>query len=324
MQLSELRKAMKGVFIVLVTPFSDDGSVDLQGMRANVRWLLEHAKGKDVAIVPSGSTGEFYTLSDEEDKAVIKMVVEEVNGKLPVIAGTARAGTEETIKICQYAESVGADGVQVVLPYYHIAEEEGIFQHFKRIAEAIKIGVIIYNNPGPTGSWIKPPLMTKLSKIPNIVGVKENTPDVRAFNKIQRSVDSKNTAILCGLGEHLFSFEAVYDCPGFVSSAANFAPDLSYSIYQAAMARDFNHLRDLVTKMFPYFDFISTVNENHGPHVGIPGAAAGQAGYMYIGLVKAAMDLLGLRGGKVRLPLLDINDKERDELKAILRKMDLV
>ena len=126
MQLSDLKKAMKGVVIVQVTPFNKDGSLDLEGIRANTRWLLERTQGKDFIFTPIGSTGEFATMSDDECKAVIKMVVEEVKGRNPVIPGAGRAGTLETIRMCQYAQSVGADGAQVVLPYYHTPEEEGL------------------------------------------------------------------------------------------------------------------------------------------------------------------------------------------------------
>ncbi len=114
MQLNDLKKAMRGVVIVQPTPFNKDGSLDLEGMRANTRWLLEHTAGKDFIFTPVGSTGEFYAMSDDECKAVTKMVVEEVKGKNVILAGTGRAGTPETIKMCQYAESVGADGVQVI------------------------------------------------------------------------------------------------------------------------------------------------------------------------------------------------------------------
>ena len=127
MQLSELKQAMKGVFVVQTTPFNKDGSLDLEGIRANTRWLVKRMSGKDFVLIPVGSTGEFYAMSDDECQAVIKVVVEEAKGKLPVIAGTGRAGTLETIKMCQYAESVGVDGVMVILPYYHIPEEEGMY-----------------------------------------------------------------------------------------------------------------------------------------------------------------------------------------------------
>lgn len=322
-QLSDLKKAMKGVFVVQTTPFNKDGSLDLEGMRANTHWLVERMAGKDFVFVPLGSTGEFYAMSDDECQAVIKMVVEEVNGRLPVFAGTARAGTQETIKMCQYAQSVGADGVQVVLPYYHIPEEEGMYQHYKQIAESINIGVMLYNNPSVSGSWVKPALMAKLSKIPNFIAVKESTPSILSYYWMQRTVDPKDTAILCGPGEQMFSFAAVYGCPGFVTFVANFAPELSYSIYEASVARDFNKVTELVDSLAPFYSFINKALENHGPHTGVPGAGGIYTGYMFIGVVKAAMDIVGLRGGEVRLPLVGLNKEEKAELGSILKAMKL-
>ena len=326
MDLTELKRRMKGVSVVQITPFNADGSIDLEGLRENTRWLAERAAGKNFIFTPVGSTGEFYAMSPEEIKAVIKVVVEEAKTKAVLLAGAGQAGTIETVRMCQYAQSVGADGVQIIIPYYHIPEEEGMFQHFKQIAEsvAINFGIMIYNNPAVSGSWIRPSLMKTLSKIPNIIAVKENTPDIISFCAMRRAVNPEDTVILCGSAELMFAFEAWYDCPGFVSSAANFMPDLSYSIYEAAAARDFDKLRELVSIIEPFFSFTGRVTQNHGPHTGIPGAGDAYTGYMYIGVVKAAMDIMGLSGGKVRLPLVDINEKEKDELRDILKAMGLV
>ena len=322
MQLSDLKKAMKGVDIVQTTPFNKDGSLDLEGMRTNTRWLVERTAGKDFILTPLGSTGEMYAMSDDERKAVIKMVVEEVNGKNVVLAGAAYAGTPETIKMCQYAESIGADGVMVVLPYYHVPTEEGMYQHYKQVAESVgkDFGIMVYNNPDVSGSWIKPPLMARLSKIPNIIALKENTPLTISFYAMQRAVDPKDTVVLCGMGESMFSFVALYGCPGFISSMANYAPELSYSLYKAAAARDFNKAAEIVNSMATYFDFVSKATANHSPHTGISEAG----GNMYVGVEKASMDIVGLRGGEVRLPLVGLTEGEKAELKDVLRTMKVV
>jgi len=321
MQLSDLKKAMKGVVIVQTTPFNKDGSLDLEGMRANTRWLVERTAGKDFILTPTGSTGEFYAMSDDERKAVLKMVVEEVKGKNVVLAGAAQAGTPETIKMCQYAESIGADGAMVVLPYYHIPEEEGMYQHYKQVAESVNIGIMIYNNPDVSGSWIKPALMAKLSKIPNIIAVKENTPYIMSYYAERKAVDPKDTAILCGLGELMFSFEALCGCPGFVSGIANYAPDVSYSVYEAAIAGDSNKVDEIINSIAPYSRFEAKVAANHGPHTGV-GVAAG--GWMGLAVLKASMDIVGLRGGEVRLPLVGLNEEEKVELRDVLRAMKTV
>ena len=321
MQLSDLKKAMKGVVIVQTTPFNKDGSLDLEGMRANTRWLLERTAGKDFIFTPLGSTGEFFNMSDDECKAVIKMVAEEAKGKNVIITGgVGRPSTRETIKMCQYAESVGADGVQVILPYYAVPTEEGMYQHYKQIAESVNIGIMVYNFPGPTGSWIKPPLMARLSKIPNIIAVKENTPSIMSYYAMQRAIDPEDIVVLCGLGESIFPFEALYDCPGFVSGNANFAPDVSYSVYEAGVAKDFNKVGEITNSMAPYSSFVDKVAENHSPHTGV-GVTGGSMG---ISVIKASMDIVSLRGGEVRLPLVGLSKQQKDELRDILRTMKIV
>ena len=323
MQLSGLKKAMKGVVIVQTTPFNKDGSLDLEGMRANTRWLLERTAGKDFIFTPMGSTGEFYAVSDDERKAVFKMVVEEVKGENVVLAGAAQAGTPETINMCQYAESVGADGAQIVLPYYMVPTEEGMYQHYKQVAESVDkdFGIMIYNNPGVSGSWIKPPLMARLSKIPNIIAVKENTPYVGSYYAMQRAVDPKDTIIIGGSGELLFSFQAVYGCPGFISTHANFMPDLPYSLYKAAAARDFNKVAELVDSLAPWNSFADKVVANHGPDTHTGGETET---YMGLAVMKASMDIVGLRGGEVRLPLVGLNEEEKAELRDVLRTMKVI
>lgn len=327
MQLSELKKRMKGVSVVQATPFNDDGSLDLEGMRANTRWLAEHAAGKDFIFTPVGSTGEFYAMSDEECQAVIRMVVEETNGRVVVMAGAGRAGTSETIRMCQYAQSVGADGAQVVLPYYHIPKEEGIYLHFKQVAESVdeNFGIMVYNNPDVSSSWIKPSLMKELSKIPNIIAAKENTLSVASYYAMQKALDPEDAVVLCGIAEFMFSFEALYGCPGFVSGVANFAPELSYSIYESAAARDFDKLTEIInSRIDPYSNFKKKVSESHGLHTGAPGVMDPSAGYMEIGSLKAAMDIVGLRGGEPRLPLVALTKEEKAELRDLLKAIRLI
>ena len=108
--------------------------------------------------------------------------------------------------MCQYAESVGVDGVQVILPYYFIPTEEGAYQHYKQIAESIRIAVMVYNNPGPTGCWIKPALMAKIAKIDNIIACKENTPNLTQFVQMKKTVSPKDMTFFCGLGEEMYKF----------------------------------------------------------------------------------------------------------------------
>lgn len=327
MELKELKKHMKGVAVIQVTPFNTDGSVDLEGMRANTRWLLEFTKGKDFIYIPLGSGGEFYALSEEECRAVIKMVVEEVNGQHPVFAGGGRAGTLEAIRICKYAQSVGADGAQVILPYYHVPQEEGMYLHYKTLAESLgsDFGIMIYNNAGVSGSWIKPHLMKRLSKVPNIIVVKENTASLADYCAMSKALDPQDMVIFTGIGELMFSVEALYGCAGVVSSMSSFAPEVAWEVYETAAARDFPKLAEIIdTRVWPYLEFRTRTNIDHGPNTAAPGAGGPLAGSQYISLIKAAMDIRGLRGGEPRLPLVGLSDSEKAELRDLLKAMKLI
>jgi 4-hydroxy-tetrahydrodipicolinate synthase len=324
MIINELKEKLKGVSIVQITPFNDDESLDLEGLKKNTSWLVNQVKGKDFIITPLGSTGEFYAMSFEEWKSALKAVVEEANGQAIVMAGAASSGTRETIKMCQYAQSVGANGAQVVLPYYHVPSEEGMFLHYKKIAESVDpdFGIIVYNNPGVSGSWIKPVLMKKLSKIPNIIAVKENTLEITQIYADQKEIDEDDMNILIGRGEIVYSYAQIFNCKGFVSSTANFAPNLSYSIYEAALQKDICKLAEAVKKISPFLDFRKKVNANHGPDTSASPVSSGD--HMYLSVVKAAMDMVGLRGGNVRLPMVNMNNDEKEELRSILKNMKLI
>ncbi|MGA9696853.1 MAG: dihydrodipicolinate synthase family protein [Dehalococcoidales bacterium] len=317
MKLSELKKKMKGVIIVNTTPFNRDGSLDLASLRTNLRWLLKRTAGKDFIFNPLGSTGEFYAMSDDECKTVIKTTVEEVNGKLPVFAGVGRPGTQETIKMCQYAESAGVDGVQVILPYYFIPTEAGAYQHYKQIAESIKIAVMVYNNPAPTGCLIKPALMAKIAKIDNVIACKENTPNLTQFVQMKKAVNPQDMTFFCGLGEEMYTNSAIIGCAGVVSSYANFIPDWTYSLYQAAETRDFTKMDATFEKMSPLVDFVAKMTCT------TPGIGVSNPPPMYLPAVKAAMDIVGLKGGQPRLPLTGLTPAQKHELAEILKTLKI-
>lgn len=331
MTAEELKGKLKGVFSVQMTPFNQDGSLDLEGMRQNTRWLLERARGKDFVFVPEGSNGEFFVQSEEEWQSVVSMVVEEVNGAHPVIAGAAQPGTRETIKRCRFLESVGADGALVVLPYYVPAEEEGVYEHYKAICESVDIGIVLYNNSLVSGAWVRPPVMARLAELDNFVAVKENTSSVVSFHEMQKAVEP-DAVVLCGRGEEIYQYVARYGCPGFVSFLSNFAPELSYQVYEAAMAADYGQVESLCARFAPFFkdaevvkamppdtSFTAKLSATHGPSTGLRGGAS-----MQFAAMKAAMDMVGQRGGSVRLPLIGITPAERDELAGILRGMGLI
>src|SRR3974390_2827523 len=171
----ELKRRPNSMVVIVMTPFDKNDEVDYGGLKSNVEGLVSALRGKDAALVASGSNSEFYALTEEERRHVIRTVVETVNGRLPVLAGTMEAGTKKTIEWSKYAESVGADGLLVVAPYYHVPSEEGMYAHYARLAASVNIGIMVYNNPQVTGSWIRPQLMARLAEIGKIIADKETT-----------------------------------------------------------------------------------------------------------------------------------------------------
>ena len=312
----EMRERIKAVVVVLATPTNRDGSLDLDGLKANTEFLVERGRGRRMVLVPTGSTGEAYALSDSDRLKVIETVIRTAAGRLPVVAGTAKAGTALTIDLSRAAERAGADGVQVVLPYYHVPSDEGLVRHFVRIADALEIGVMIYNNPLVSKLWMPPALVARCADHPNIVADKESTSDVTQYKAVRDAVDPRKMTVLCGPGDLLFAYEAALGCPGFVSWTANFAPELSLALLEAAGQCDFGRVREIIGKIGPLYEFAGACSRNRGrdPWM-LPGFTAG---HIYVGILKAALEMAGLAGGPVLDPGDELSDAERRQLRGLL------
>ena len=314
-----MHEKIRSVVIVLATPLNRDGSLDLPGLQANVRFLVDRCKGKRFVLVATGSTGEFYALSDAERMKVIETVVDTAAGSLPVVAGTASSGTDQTIRLSQAAEKAGADGVQVVLPYYHVPSEEGLYRHYMKLADSLSIAVMIYNNSATSKLWMPPHIMARCSEHPNVIADKENTPDVTAWRAMRNALDPAKMRILCGLGDLHFAYQAALGCDGFVTWTANFVPELSLALLDAADECDFAAVREIAAKTARLFDFATecAVSRGRDPWI-LP---AFTSGHIYIAVMKAALEMIGLAGGPVKGPADDLNPAERANLLGILKEI---
>jgi 4-hydroxy-tetrahydrodipicolinate synthase len=317
----EMREKVKGVVIVQATPFNRDGSLDLEGLKANTHFLVERCKGKRFVFVPAGSTGECYALSEAEHRQVVETVIDTVAGAVPVVAGTAAAGTARTIELSRMAERAGADGVQIVLPFYHVPSEDGLYRHYARIADALRIGVMIYNNPAVSKLWMPPHVMARCADHPNIVADKENTPDVAQYKAMRDAIDPATMTVLCGLGDLQFAYEAALGCPGFVTWTANLAPALSLALLEAADACDFRRVREIAEKTGRLYEYAAVCARRRGRDPWVQLGAT--AGHIYVGIMKAALEILGLAGGPVREPGDDLTPPERADLRSILVEIGL-
>lgn len=326
MDSHEFMKKCKGVFPVQYCPYTESGELDLDGLKENTEFLVDFARkgSKDVVIMTNGSTTECYANSIEEQKTVIKTVVDVVAGRVPVVVGASQPGTRETIKMVKYVEEAGGDCAMVILPYYHVPTKEGMYRHFNEIAKASKIAIMIYNNPTVSGSLIDPVLMKRLSQIDNIVAVKDNTPDVSDYAWKAASIEPEDMILLNGYGELHYMGSAAYGFryQGFVSFIANFAPSTSYAVYDAVKEKNFVKAQKALEKQLPLWSLLGEfMGRRETPSI-IPPIL--RTNYMYMSIGKAAMDLVGLKGGPLRLPMEDLASDEIKELKQVLKGMGAI
>jgi 4-hydroxy-tetrahydrodipicolinate synthase len=218
--------------------------------------------------------------------------------------------------------------VQIILPYYFVPTEEGMYQHYKQLADAIDIGIIIYNNPAFSKSWIGPKLMKRIISDTDgkICGIKENTPHLMLFNALVKSLKGTGVSMHSGFGEQWYAYQYPWGADGFVTPFGNFFPEYPIKFYEASLKYDFDAMRSLLDMMDPYYAFVGRCSAAR-PDTGImvkPGGSIYGEGNVRFSILKEAMNLMGLPGGHMRLPLMGISAKERDELKEILRVLKLL
>lgn len=326
MEPEELKAKIRGIIPVQYCPYTKDLELDLDGLRENTEFLVDFAEDgdKDVVILTNGSTTEFYANSIEEQKKVIKTVVDTADGKVPVAAGVSQAGAIKTIEMVEYAEKAGVDVGMVVNPYYHSPTKEGMYRYIKKVADAANIPIMLYNNPDVSGIIIPPDLMERLSKIDNVVAAKDNAATAPEYAFESASVDPKDMTLIMGQGEMHYIGAASYGniYKGFVSGFANFAPSLSYEVYEAVKERDFEGAFNALKKQMPLWSLLPKFNARRESISIIPECQ--RTNYMYMSLGKAALDLVGLNGGPLRLPLEELTDEEKQELKSVLEDLGLV
>jgi len=326
MNLNQLKKSLKGIIPVQYCPYTKEGELNIDGLKENTKFLVDFAKdgNKDVVVMTNGSTTEFYANSIEEQKKVIKMVVETVGGEIPVIAGVSQAGAERTIEMAKYAEEVGADCAMVVLPYYHSPTKEGMYRYYEKVAGAVNIGIIIYNNPDVSGTLIPPDLMARLAKINNIVATKDNATNAADYAFKALTIDPEDMVLINGCGEIHYVAAAAYGLryKGFVSFWGNFAPASSYAIYVAVREGDFKKALEALRKQLPLWNLLPKFMHRRESISIIPECL--RTNYMYMSVGKAAMDIVGLNGGPLRLPMEDLTDEEKEELREVLKGMGVI
>lgn len=291
----------EGAGVAIITPFKEDGSVDYDRFAKNIE--VQIAGGTD-AIIVCGTTGEASTLSHEEHLDVIEACVKYVNGRIPVIAGTGSNCTETAIYLSKEAEKRGVDGLLIVSPYYNKATQKGLYEHFKLIADSVKIPIILYNIPGRTGGVnILPETVVKLcTEVENIIGVKEATGNLSQIATLLSIADGK-VDVYSGNDDQTIPIMSLGG-KGVISVLSNVAPKETHDMCQAYMDGDVNKARDIQLKAI---DLISSLFCEVNP---IP--------------VKKAMELQGYDTGVLRRPLTEMEPANADRLKKSMENFGVL
>ena len=293
-----MRIPFTGVGTALVTPFRNDGSVDEAAVRRLARRQID---GGVHFLSPVGTTGEAPTLSHAEKLRVIELVVEEADGQVPVLAGAGGYDTRETIALIRDIGKIGADGILSVTPYYNKPTQEGLYQHFKAIAESTSLSIVLYNVPGRTGVNIDVATIVRLAAIPNIVGVKEASGNVVQMCEIFAAAPSD--FILLSGDDPLTVAAMAVGGQGVISVASNVAPSEMAQIVEMAEKDDYAGARRLHTWLLPLCQ-VNFVESNPIP-------------------VKAAMAAMGLLEETYRLPLVPPSAAAREKVLRVLQNLTL-
>ena len=290
---------IKGSMVALVTPFTEDGSVNFKRVRELVEWHIQ--EGTDAVLV-LGTTAETPTLTTEEEDEIVRIAIEQNAGRVPIVVGSGSNNTAKAIETSLKYEKMGADALLVISPYYNKANKQGMIQHFLAVADAVNTPIILYNVPARTGISISYEVLEAVCKHKNIVGIKEASGDMSLVSKFSKLIDDDFT---------IYSGNDDINVPlmslgggGVISVLANILPGVSHDMAAAALEGDFVKAREIQLK---YMDLINALFIETNP---IP--------------VKEAMNMLGLEAGGYRLPLYPMEEKNRAVLKGELEKLGLL
>src|SRR5882672_425068 len=295
MQPNDLRQRLQGVISFPVTPFRPDLTLDLEGLRRNLRSLLKHPV---CAIVAPAGTGELYSLSPAEHLAVLKATVEEAGNRVPVLAGTG-FNPPIAAELARQAAAAGASGILAFPPYYPSPDDDGVVAYYRGIAEATPLGMLIY-----TRDWFNPTpvLAEKLAQIPNLIGWKDGQADLRRYQMIRQRLGDRLHWI-GGAGDDMVPGYYSIGIRTYTSSIANVAPKLSLRLHELASAGHSSELTKLMDELImPLYAF-----------------RARRKGYE-VSAMKAMMDMIGLAGGPVRPPLVDLRPEELGALRGTIER----
>lgn len=283
----------RGSYTVMVTPFTEDGrAIDEAGLRRFVDWQIDEGTH---GLIPLGSTGEFLSQTDEERNRVAAIVIDAAAGRVPVLVGTAAEWTDDCIRYSREAQALGADGVMIVPPFYSSPTHDELFEHYRRVADAISIPIMVYNNPFTSNVDLVPPLVARLAEIDNVSYIKESSGDAGRVCEIQRLCGERMTVFAGYLPYEAYAAGAA----GYVSVFGNIAPRMSAELFtQVVEERNLERGRELYFQILPLLKAL--------------------AGDLYVSATKAALNAIGMQVGPPRPPRLPLPPQQARELETTL------
>ncbi|MDO9066503.1 MAG: 4-hydroxy-tetrahydrodipicolinate synthase [Chloroflexota bacterium] len=284
----------RGIIPAMVTPFNRDESLNEQALRDLTRHLLA---GGVHGLFVVGSQGEFWALEYEEKKRIIEIVVAEAGGKVPVYAGTGATSTREAVRTTRMAAAAGADAVSVITPYFISPSADELYEYYVAVAKASSAPVLLYNNPARTGVNMSPDLVARLSRVDNIIGIKDSSGDMTQTGEYIRRCDSQ-FAVLAGRDTMILS-TLVYGGKGAIAATANVAPRLIVEIYDAFQAGDMQRALDAQYRLAPL-------------------RIAFEMGSFPV-VIKDALELMGIAAGPARGPVAGIGAEKKARLAEIVK-----
>jgi 4-hydroxy-tetrahydrodipicolinate synthase len=286
---------LQGCYVAIATPFANDGKVHEAGLRSNIEFLIENGVA---GIVPCGTTGESATLSWDEHNNVVDIALDQVKGRVQVIAGAGSNNTSESIDAAVHAREKGAQAILCITPYYNKPTQEGLYQHYKLIATTVDIPIVLYNVPGRTGVNMLPKTVERLCEFKSVVALKEASGNLQQISEIHRRCGDRLTILS---GDDALTLP-ILACggKGVISVVANIWPQKMVAMLNAFFAQDMATALSLHEELLPVSNamFFET---SPGP-------------------VKTAMNYLGLAAGPLRLPLVDMESDTREKLISVLKQ----
>lgn len=289
----------KGIIPAMVTPLTSDRKINVESLRKLTNYLIV---GGVHGLFAAGTQGEFYALTYEEKKKVIEAVVEEARGRVPVYAGTGAITTREATALTQMAESAGVNAVSVITPYFIKPNEVELLEYFTTIAKSTRLPVLLYGNPARTGISLSTDLVVRLSKVENIVGIKDSSGDMTLTAEYIRRMDDK-FSVLAGRDTLIYG-TLCYGGKGAIAATANVAPKVVVEIYEAFVAGDLKRSLAAQYRLAPL-------------------RLAFDLGTFPV-VIKEALSLIGIEAGVGMPPVGGISPKAKEELKEILKNMGLI